>query len=78
MNFKGRIIFEDISNIYNLGKEIGAGRYGIVRVIAKKSYTKKRFALKTISRERVNTDIDMLQRELEILMKIDHPNIIDF
>ena len=47
-------------------------------MVAKKSYDKKKFALKTISRDLVNTDIEMLERELDILINIDHPNIIDF
>jgi serine/threonine protein kinase len=61
-----------------LGKEIGSGRYGIVRLVAKKSYEKKRFAMKSIPREIINTDIHMLERELNILLKTDHPNIISF
>jgi calcium-dependent protein kinase len=77
-NFHGRICFEDISNVYKMGKEIGSGRYGIVRLVAKKSYESKRFAVKSISRERINTDIQLLQRELDILMAVDHPNIINF
>lgn len=61
-----------------MGKEIGSGRYGIVRLVAKKSYESKKFAVKSISRERINTDIQLLQRELDILMAVDHPNIINF
>ena len=61
-----------------MGKEIGSGRYGIVRLVAKKSYESKRFAVKSISRERINTDVQLLQRELDILMAVDHPNIINF
>jgi calcium-dependent protein kinase len=34
--------------------------------------------MKMIPRDRINADIDMLERELEILMSIDHPNIINF
>ena len=41
---------EDVSKSYNLGKELGYGKYGIVRLVSKKSYENKRFALKTISR----------------------------
>jgi hypothetical protein len=51
-----------------LGKEIGSGRYGIVRLVAKKSFEKKRFALKSIPREKINTDVKMLERELDILL----------
>lgn len=41
---------EDVSKSYNIGKDLGYGKYGIVRLVSKKSYEKKRFALKTISR----------------------------
>ena len=77
-NFNGRICFEDVSDLYHIGKELGSGRYGIVRLVAKKSYDKKRFALKSIPRERINTAIEMLERELDILLVVDHPNIINF
>ena len=69
---------EDINSVYKLGKEIGCGRYGIVRMVAKRSYEKKRFAVKSIARDKIKTDIGMLERELEILMQTDHPNIINF
>lgn len=48
---------EDITKVYNIGKEIGQGKYGIVRIVAKKSYDKKRFALKSIPRERMNAEV---------------------
>ena len=60
-NFSGKISYEDINDVYYVGKEIGAGRYGIVRLVAKRSYDSKRFALKSIPRERINTDIKMLE-----------------
>lgn len=41
---------EDIGKYYNIGKEIGYGKYGVVRLVAKKSYEKKRFALKSVPR----------------------------
>ena len=68
----------NIGEVYNIGKEIGSGRYGIVNLCAKKSYAKKRYASKKIDRDQIKTDIQMLERELEILQDVDHPNIIDF
>lgn len=44
----------------------------------KRSYKQKKFALKSIHRDRLNDDIQSLERELDILMSIDHPNIIGF
>lgn len=47
-------------------------------MIAKKSYPKKKFACKRIDRDRIKSDISMLENELDILMQVDHPNIINF
>ncbi len=64
--------------MYDIGKELGSGRFGVVNLIAKKSYAKKRFACKKIDRDAIKQDIHMLERELDILMAVDHPNIINF
>jgi serine/threonine protein kinase len=79
-SFEGRVIRENINDTYKLKKEIGNGNYGSVRVIAKRSYLEQRFALKSIHRDRVcsDQDIKMVEKELNILMNIDHPNIIEF
>jgi calcium-dependent protein kinase len=50
-----------VSKVYNIGKEIGYGKYGVVRLVAKKSYEKKRFALKSIPRDKLNADIQQLE-----------------
>ena len=71
-------MYEDVASVYNIGKEIGHGKYGVVRLVAKKSYDRKRFALKSIPREKMNTDIKLLEQEFEILKSVDHPNIINF
>lgn len=76
--FEGRIIKENINDLYKLGDELGSGSYGIVRIVHKRSYKQKKFALKSIHRDRLNEDIVSLERELDILMSIDHPNIIGF
>ena len=77
-------VMEDVSESYNIGKELGYGKYGIVRLVSKKSYDKKRFALKTISRTlMLSKDCEadstpLLENEFEILKQVDHPNIIKF
>lgn len=67
-HLNGRICDQDITEIYKIGKELGSGRYGVVNLIAKKSFKRKRFACKKIDRDRINSDIRMLERELDILM----------
>lgn len=65
---------------YNIGRELGTGKYGTVRLASKKSYEHKRFALKTISRTLImsNSENPLLENEFEILKQVDHPNIIKF
>ncbi len=77
-DFLNRIIHEDVSKVYNIGKEIGYGKYGIVRLVSKKSYEKKRFALKSIPRDKLKADVSQLEKEFEILREVDHPNIVNF
>jgi len=69
---------EEISNFYNIGKVIGSGKYGEVRLCSRKSFERKRFALKSISRKKINADVKQLESEFEILKSVDHPNIITF
>lgn len=72
-------MYEDVAKHYNIGKEIGFGKYGVVRLVSKKSYEKKRFALKSIARDKVNApDLTYLEQEFDILKSMDHPNIIKF
>lgn len=71
-------VCDDISKYYNIGKEIGHGKYGIVRLVAKKSFDKKRFALKTIPRDQMHKDVEVLKKEFDVLKTADHPNIIKF
>jgi len=66
-NFDDRFVHEDVSKVYNIGKEIGYGKYGVVRLVSKKSYDKKRFALKSIPRDKLNADITLLEQEFEVL-----------
>jgi calcium-dependent protein kinase len=49
-----------------------------VRLAAKNSHPKKRFAVKSIPTDIIRGDIHMVEQELEILKKADHPNIINF
>lgn len=61
---------------YKIGKELGYGKYGVVRLAMKKNFEQKRFALKTISRTLQGET--PLENEFEILKSVDHPNIIKF
>jgi calcium-dependent protein kinase len=54
--------------------EIGHGHYGVVRKCQNR-VTKEMFAIKTIRKAKVGR-LEVLKREIEILRKMDHPNII--
>jgi calcium-dependent protein kinase len=74
---------QDIALTYNIGKELGYGKYGTVRLAVKKTFERKRFALKTISRTfahggTADESRPLLENEFEILKSVDHPNIIKF
>jgi len=65
-----------VTEVYNVGKVIGMGNYGEVRKVEHKA-SKKIRALKIISKRLLNKS--MLHRiyyEIELLKKMDHPNII--
>jgi calcium-dependent protein kinase len=64
--------------VYKIGKEIGQGKYGKVRLVAKKSYEKKRFALKSLEKHSTKITEEQIKREFSILRDLDHPNIIKF
>ncbi|XP_013421518.1 testis-specific serine/threonine-protein kinase 1 [Lingula anatina] len=62
---------------YVLGEVLGEGSYAKVRAAFSKNYN-RRVAMKIINRRRAPRDFlaRFLPRELEIIQKLDHPNII--
>ncbi|CAK78353.1 unnamed protein product (macronuclear) [Paramecium tetraurelia] len=70
---------QDIRHFYKLGQVIGRGNFGTVQLGYKveqerKGFKAKCFAIKCIDKERIG--LEQIQRELEILSRLDHPNII--
>ena len=43
-----------------------------------KSNPAKKFAVKSIQKDKMSDDLHLLRRELEILKGLDHPNIVKF
>jgi len=62
-----------ISKDYIMGKSIGAGAFGTVRLCVHKA-TRQTRACKIL--KKANQDIKALQEEVEILSKLSHPNIM--
>eukprot|EP01095_Lingulamoeba_sp_RSL-Kostka_P014432 TRINITY_DN62_c0_g1_i2.p1 TRINITY_DN62_c0_g1~~TRINITY_DN62_c0_g1_i2.p1 ORF type:complete len:337 (-),score=134.15 TRINITY_DN62_c0_g1_i2:105-1115(-) len=67
---------EDIDDFYEMGKEIGRGGFSVViEGIDRK--TKEKFAIKCIKKTMVEgDDIKLLRREIKIMKKVNHPNIL--
>ena len=46
--------------------------------LATNKINKLTYAVKTISKEKIRSGLHFLRNELEILRKLDHPNIVKF
>ncbi|CAG8553982.1 7265_t:CDS:10 [Ambispora leptoticha] len=62
---------------YRLGKTLGAGTYGSVKeaVVIK---TGEKVAIKIIQKRDVKYQEEMVYKEMQVLEKLDHPNIVKF
>ena len=72
---------KDINNIYSFQEIIGKGSFGIVRTgFRKKEFSPhKIYAIKSIYKKNLNKrDINNLEKEIDILSSLDHPNISRF
>jgi serine/threonine protein kinase len=68
---------EDISQLYQCGKELGKGTFGEVRECRHRE-TGVQCAVKIVQKHKINTHqvlLDLLASELDVLSKTDHPNI---
>ena len=62
-------------------KVLGSGTFGTVRLAYKAGKPEKKFAIKSIPREKVEstkTNLIDLEQELSILLSVDHPYIAKF
>ena len=71
---KGKIT-NDFDQHYFMGKKLGQGAYAIVNQCTRKSDSKK-FAVKVITKSKLKGEYDVVINEIDLLKKIDHPNII--
>jgi calcium-dependent protein kinase len=70
---------ENIVLAYNFEEHLGTGYYGTVKIGTPTSDTKKRYAIKSINKSKLNQEqVNQLSREIEILTTVDHPNIIKY
>ena len=75
---KSMIIRENVRKVYWIGKRIGSGQFGSVRIASPYKNPKQRFAIKSVPREAKEDYIKQLEKEFRILKEVDHPNIIKF
>jgi len=67
---------DPIEDVYELGKEIGRGGFSVV-VEATEKKTGKKYAIKCIKKVSVEgEDIKLLRREIKIMKRVSHPNIL--
>lgn len=73
-------IWEDIRKIYKFKEVIGGGHFGTVRKAYKIGEEPRIFyAIKSLMKKNLSPeDIKGLEKEVEILSSLDHPNIIKF
>eukprot|EP00005_Dracoamoeba_jomungandri_P002268 CAMPEP_0174260950 /NCGR_PEP_ID=MMETSP0439-20130205/11094_1 /TAXON_ID=0 /ORGANISM="Stereomyxa ramosa, Strain Chinc5" /LENGTH=329 /DNA_ID=CAMNT_0015345343 /DNA_START=96 /DNA_END=1085 /DNA_ORIENTATION=+ len=65
-----------VEEVYDIGEEIGKGGFSVV-YRAERRKDGKEFAIKCVNKKMVEgDDIKLLRREIQIMEKLDHPNII--
>mmetsp|Transcript_8200 Transcript_8200/g.9308 ORF Transcript_8200/g.9308 Transcript_8200/m.9308 type:complete len:89 (+) Transcript_8200:89-355(+) len=72
------MIRENIRKVYNIGKCLGSGQFGSVRVATPYTNPKQKYAIKSVPRGASEDYIRQLEKEFRILKEVDHPNIIKF
>jgi len=64
-----------VKEVYEFGEELGRGGFSIVKKATRKE-TGQVFAVKIIEKNQSNEELQLLQREIDIMQKLDHKNII--
>ena len=64
--------------MYAFERLIGGGHFGSVRIAHRITDPQIKYAVKSILKENIKSDVKLLEEELAILTEVDHPNIIKF
>lgn len=75
---RSKMIKENIRKVYKIGKWLGTGQFGSVRIATRLTEPDKKYAIKSIKRWSSEDYIRQLEKEFWILKDVDHPNIIKF
>lgn len=65
----------NIGDFYRLGEQLGCGSFGAVRLAFDLSNGKKR-AVKIVERTTNAKELEFVQREINVLLSISHPNVV--
>eukprot|EP00347_Sterkiella_histriomuscorum_P005310 403357093 len=66
----------NIRRVYNLGKIVGQGYFGIVRQASLITDPERKFAVKSINKVMSNKRSRLIENEVQNLMAVSHPNIV--
>lgn len=69
---------EDLRSVYTFEKRLGFGRFGVVNQIYLNKDPNQKFAVKSINIQSIMPELKLIENELDILMQVDHPNIIQY
>ena len=71
------IIFNTLNFLRKIGKSLGSGTFGKVR-IGTHTITGEKVAIKILEKDRIKDkgDVERVTREINILKKVRHPNVI--
>lgn len=70
---------KELRMTYNIGKLLGNGSYGKVYLATNKANPEFKVAIKVINKTDMDEeDLESLKAEVEILQKVDHPNIVKY
>jgi len=72
-----KVLDVDIRTIYHFDNVVGEGVYGKVRKAHRVDNPSKFFAIKSLSKSKIK-NMGQLEKELDIISTLDHPNIINF
>lgn len=71
--------WNEVLEKYDLGKQLGSGAFAVVKHVTEKS-TGEVYAMKVVNKEKMasveSTRDDVLTSEVDLLNKLDHPNIL--
>ena len=70
------VIVDRISTFYDFDEVLGFGAFGTVRCATKKGQPETDYAVKSMQKSTLEGDYEALQKEIDVMTKLDHPNVL--